>query len=90
MIFMSGLLTQSVSARLWNERREYSVQLALSVRELRGRNNVLDDYAVAQLALVGGVGVEDDAYNLEYSFGGKSEKAPVRVVDGMLRRPVSV
>jgi hypothetical protein len=73
-----------VSAKLWNEKRTYTVSLDLTVRGLRGQASVVEDVAVVEVALSPGVLVADDNYTLQYSFNGKQERQQLRVVYGML------
>jgi len=69
-------------ARLWNDTKDYDVQLNLQVRELRGLSG---GYAITRVDLLAGITVEDGTYNLQYSFHGRREKANVRVEGGTLR-----
>lgn len=81
---MSTLTTKRVWTKLWNDKRSYNVQLNLVLQELRGQNPIPDDYAIARIELLGGIAVEDDVYNLEFTFAGRQEQRSVRVADGML------
>jgi hypothetical protein len=78
-------MKKRVSAKLWNEKRTYDVQLDLQLLELRGQATLPDDHAVEREALAPGFGpvIEDD-YTLEYSFNGKQENKKVRVANGTL------
>jgi len=70
-----------VWGRLWNDSRNYDVQLNLQLREPRGQTLFVRNYAVSRVDLLGGVTVEDGIYNLEYSFQGRRERKTVRVQD---------
>ena len=63
-------------ARLWNDGKDYDVQLNLQVRELRG---LYSGYAITRVDLLAGITVEAGTYNLQSSFQGRREKANVRV-----------